>query len=264
MTQSTDKGPARLDRRQVMQLTAAGAATAALTSESLAQSFIQTPVKAIGFDAFVTFDPRPIFALAEQLFPGKGNEISNLWRIRQFEYAWLRTLCRRYVDFWKVTEDALVYAAASAKVELSTEKRDRLMEGYLTMKAHPDVLPALQALRMAGIRLAFVSNMTERMLDAATRSSGLDGLFEQILSTDRVHAYKPDPRAYQMAIDAFGLRREDIVFAAFGGWDAAGAKSFGYRTFWANRLKLPVEELDAMPDAIGDGMTDLLRFVGLT
>jgi 2-haloacid dehalogenase len=102
------------------------------------------------------------------------------------------------------------------------------------------------------------------MLDAATRSSGLEGLFEQILSTDRVRAYKPDPRAYQMAIDAFGLRREDIVFAAFGGWDAAGAKSFGYRTFWANRLKLQVEELDAMPDAIGDGMTDLLRFVGLT
>lgn len=119
------------------------------------------------------------------------------------------------------------------------------MEAYLTIKAYPDVLPALQALRLAGIRLAFVSNMTERMLDAATRSSGLDGLFEQILSTDRVRAYKPDPRAYQMAIDAFGLRREDIVFAAF------------------NRLKLPAEELDAMPDAIGDSMTDLLRFVGL-
>ena len=217
MPQSTDKDPARVDRRQVMQVTAAGAATAVLTPESLAQSFIQTPVKAIGFDAFVTFDPRPIFVLAEQLFPGKGDEVSNLWRIRQFEYAWLRTLCQRYVDFWKVTEDALIYAAASAKVELTAEKRDRLMEGYLTMKAHPDVLPALQALRMAGIRLAFVSNMTERMLDAATRSSGLDGLFEQILSTDRVHAYKPDPRAYQMAIDAFGLRREDIVFAAFGG-----------------------------------------------
>jgi 2-haloacid dehalogenase len=264
MTQSTDEGPARLDRRQVMQLTAAGAATAVLTSEALAQTLIRTPVKAIGFDAFVTFDPRPIFALAEQLFPGKGDEISNLWRIRQFEYAWLRTLCRRYVDFWKVTEDALIYAAASAEVELTAEKRERLMEGYLTIKAHPDVLPALQALRMAGIRLAFVSNMTERMLDAAIRSSGLDDLFEQILSTDRVHAYKPDPRAYQMAIDAFGLRREDIVFAAFGGWDAAGAKSFGYRTFWANRLKLPVEELGAMPDAIGNGMTDLLRFVGLT
>jgi len=110
MTQSTDEGPARLDRRQVMQLTAAGLATTVLTSESLAQSFIQTPVKAIGFDAFVTFDARPIFALAEQLFPGKGEEISNLWRIRQFEYAWLRTLSGRYVDFWKVTEDALVYA----------------------------------------------------------------------------------------------------------------------------------------------------------
>lgn len=136
------------------------------------------------------------------------------------------------------------------------------MQAFLGMKAHPDVLVGLQSLRAAGIRLGFLSNLTEAMLRAATRSAGLDGFFEQFLSTDRVRAYKPDPRAYAMGLDGFGLPREEIVFAAFGGWDAAGAKSFGYRTFWCNRLGQPVEGLDAAPDAIGGTVGDLVRFVG--
>jgi len=89
------------------------------------------------------------------------------------------------------------------------------------------------------------------MLDSAIKSSGLEGIFEPSLSTDRVRAYKPDPRAYQMGIDALNLKREEIVFAAFGGWDAVGAKLFGYPTFWVNRLNLPIEELGVAPDAIG-------------
>lgn len=112
-----------------------------------------------------------------------------------------------------------------------------------------------------GIRMAFLSNFTAAMLDAAVKNSGLEGIFEAHLSTDRVRAYKPDPRAYQMAMDTFGLPRGEIVFAAFGGWDAAGAKSFGYPTFWINRTSLPVEELGVAPDAIGDNLNDLVRFV---
>jgi 2-haloacid dehalogenase len=214
------------------------------------------------FDGFVIFDPKPVFALAETLFPGRGAELGNAWRVRQFEYTWLRTLSGRYADFWQVTGEALAFAAKLLKLELTAEKRDRLLQAYLEMKAHPDVRPALETLRGQGVRLGFLSNMTETMLLAATRSAGLDGMFEQVLSTDRVQAYKPDPRAYRMGMDAFGLRREQIVFAAFGGWDAAGAKSFGYPTFWANRLKLPVEELGVAPDAIGGELGALLNFLG--
>ncbi|TXL80287.1 haloacid dehalogenase type II [Vineibacter terrae] len=250
-------------RRHLLQLTGSGLAAGLFASSARAQADGGS-VKAVAFDAFVTFDPRPVFARAEQLFPGKGAELSNLWRIRQFEYTWLRVVSQRYADFWTVTEDALRFAAAAAKVDLTADKRDELMGGFLALKAHPDVLPGLQALRGAGIRLAFLSNMTERMLQAAIHSAGLEGLFEHVLSTDTLRTYKPDPRAYQMAIDAFGLRREEIVFAAFGGWDAAGARSFGYRTFWANRLKLPAEGLDAKPDAIGDTLADLVTFVGRT
>ena len=137
------------------------------------------------------------------------------------------------------------------------------MQAYLELQSYPDVLPALKSLREreAGIRLAFLSNMTPHMLDNAIKSSGLEGIFEASLSTDKVRVYKPDPRAYQMGIDAFMLKREEIVFAAFGGWDAAGAKLFGYPTFWVNRLNLPVEELGVAPDAIGGNLTDLADFV---
>jgi 2-haloacid dehalogenase len=188
-------------------------------------------IKAIAFDAFPILDPRPVFALVDQLFPARGMDLSNLWRTRQFEYTWLRTISRRYLDFWQVTDDALVFAAKALKVELTPEKHSRLMEAYFKLRCWPEVPSALRSLRKAGIRLAFLSNMTAKMLEAGIRNSQLDGVFDHVLSTDRVKAYKPDPRAYQMGLDAFGLKPDQILFAAFAGWDAAGAKSFGYPTF---------------------------------
>jgi 2-haloacid dehalogenase len=187
--------------------------------------------------------------------------LSNAWRTRQFEYTWLRTLTGSYVDFWHVTEDALVFSAKLLKLELAVEKREQLLHAFLTIKAWPDALQALKSLKASGIRMAFLSNFTPAMLDAAVQNSGLQGIFEPHLSTDRVRAYKPDPRAYQMGVDAFGLKREEIAFAAFGGWDAAGAKAFGYRTFWVNRMNLPIEELGFAPDAIGATLQDLAKFV---
>ena len=249
------------NRRAFLNLGAGSVATGLLITTPLAHAGTKPTIKAIAFDAFTTFDPRPIVALAEQLFPKKGAALGNAWRTRQFEYTWLRSVAQRYADFWKVTEDALVFAANMLQLDLSADKRAQLMAAYLDLKAYADVRPALESLQQAGIRLAFLSNMTLPMLDAATKNSGLEGLFEFALSTDTVHTYKPDPRAYQLGMEAFGLPRQDILFAAFGGWDAAGAKWFGYPTFWVNRLHLPVEELDATPDAMGDSLTDVANFV---
>ena len=249
-----------LNRRRLLAGSATALAVAAMATAGPAKADV-SPVRAIGCDGFVIFDPRPIFALVVQLFPDKGEALGNLWRTRQFEYCWLRTLTGRYADFWTVTEQSLLYAAAALKLDLTGEKRDQLMQSYLNLRAYPEVLHELKALRAAGIRLGFISNLTEAMQRAAIASAGLDGFFEQMLSTDRVRAYIPDPLAYQMGIDGFKLQREEIVFAAFGGWDANGAKSFGYRTYWANRLGLPVETLDAKPDAVGQGVEELSRFV---
>lgn len=248
-----------LNRRTFTALTAASVTAAVLPDQARAAR--RSSFKAIAFDGFPIIDPRPVFARVEEMFPGKGAELSAAWRARQFEYGWLRTLGGRYTDFRRVTEDALLFAARAMQIELRSEQRERLMQTYLELKAWPDARPALQQLREAGFRMAFLSNLTAPMLDAVIRNSGLEGLFEPHLSTDRVQAFKPDARAYQMGVDAFGLPKEEIVFAAFAGWDVAGAKWFGYPTFWINRSHAAVEELGVVPDGTGSGLSDLVAFV---
>jgi 2-haloacid dehalogenase len=128
--------------------------------------------KAIAFDGFPIIDPRPVFAKAEEIFPGKGADLSNAWRTRQFEYQWLRTLSGGYADFLKTTQDALVFAAKSLQLELTGDKRDQLMQAYLELKTWPDGPAALRSLKIAGLRLVFVSNMTRNLLDAGIRNNG--------------------------------------------------------------------------------------------
>ena len=238
----------------------AGAATA-FSAESVMAALSERKIKAIALDGLAVFDLRPVAALTERIFPQHGEELSALWRKQQFEYTWLRTLGRKYVDFLQVTEQALIFACRSLKLELTKADSDRLMQSYLELKAWPDALPALRRLKASGLRMAFLSNFTVTMLDRAVRNSGLEGLFESHLSTDRVGAFKPDPRAYEMATSSFGLRKEEIAFAAFGGWDAVGAKWFGYPTFWVNRAHSAAEELGVLPDGTGTDLNDLASFV---
>lgn len=217
--------------------------------------------KAILFDAFPIFDPRPVFARVTTAIPDKGAQLAALWRTRQFEYCWLRAAGARYEDFWKVTEDALVAAARELKIDLSPDDRAHLMQPYLELAAYPDVSATLRALRGVGVRLALLSNLTPRMLHGLIEHAGLGGLFEHAVSTDQVRTYKPDPRAYQLGIDILQLRREDVLFAAFAGWDVAGAKWFGLETFWVNRSAQPIEELGAAPDAVGSTLADLAGYL---
>ncbi|MBG0800631.1 haloacid dehalogenase type II [Methylocystis sp. H4A] len=217
--------------------------------------------KALAFDAFPIFDPRPIDALAEALFPGNGTRLVELWRNRQFEYSWLRTASGHYVDFMKVSEEALVFAGNALRLQLSGETRDQLLHAYLTLGVWPDARPTLQGLRSAGVRLALLSNLTPDMLKGSITTSGLEGVFEHVLSTDRAKTYKPSPDAYRLGVDAFGLAENQILFVAFAGWDAAGAKAFGYPTFWVNRLGLPSEELGSKADAEGKSLADLTAYV---
>src|SRR5579872_1065083 len=245
-----------VNRRKFVALSAAALAAPA------ARSFAtERPIKAIAFDGFPITDPRPVFARVEEMFPDKGRALNEAWRTRLFEYTWLRTLGGHYADFWQVTEESLVFAAKVSRVDLSADQRDALMQSWLGLRAWPDVAPALKELRSAGIRMAFLANLTAPMMDAVMKNSGLEGFFEPHLSTDKVRAFKPAPIAYQMGVDAFQLRKEEIVFAAFAGWDASGAKWFGYPTFWVNRMNAPVEELGVTPDGVGSGMAELVKFV---
>jgi 2-haloacid dehalogenase len=262
----TFKTPLNPSRRGLM-ITAgegtvtAGAAVKAIDTGALAQP-PKGAVKAIGFDVFTIFNPFSVDAVTEENFPGKGAQLAGAWRTRIFEYCWQRTLNRTYVDFWQVLDDALTFAFKAAKTELKPDVRAKLMDAFLQLKPWPDSVEALQSMRKAGIRLAYVSNLTAKMIDTFSQNAGIAGYFEHVLSTDRVQAYKTDPRAYKMAEDAFKLPRESIVFAAFGGWDAAGAKSFGLNTFWVNRAGAPMEELGVKPDATGTTLTELAKYVG--
>lgn len=256
-------------RRDFLTLMASGAAAPLVnlrphTPTSSSRAASSRPAKAVLFDAFPIFDPRPVFALAEALCPGQGAELSALWRTRQFEYTWLRIASGQYRDFWKVTGDALDFAAQSLKIELGDARRTRLMQAYLALDVYPDVRPALRALKDAGVRLAFLSNLTPAMLDAGITRASLGTFFDAVISTDAAHTYKPDPRAYQLGLDALKLSREDCVFAAFAGWDAAGAKWFGYRTFWVNRLNQTAEELGVTSDGASAKLDDLVTFATAT
>jgi 2-haloacid dehalogenase len=248
-------------RRELLTLVANAAGAGIFSSAVPAEGVRGRHIKAIAFDAFVIFDPRPISALAEESFPGKGARLMEVWRARQFEYTWLRMAMGRYADFWQVTGEALIFAANSLKIELAAEQRSRLMDAHLELKPWPGVAEGLSSLHSSGIRLAFLANWTPHMLAACTKAAGLESFFEHRLSTDTIKTYKPDPRAYAMAPKAFGLPTEDILFAAFGGWDAVGAKTFGFPVFWFNPGHQPVEELGAAPDAIGTSFADLVTFL---
>jgi 2-haloacid dehalogenase len=250
-----------LGRRDFLRLTTVSVAAGLLASAPLANAATRPKIKAIAFDAFPIFDPRPVFALAEEFFPGRGTELSNEWRTRQFEYTWLRTVSGSYVDFWHVTQDALRYAAKKAKIGMSQQQVSQLMDGYLNLKSWPDVAPALRLLKSEGVRMIILSNFTSQMQNSCVVHSGLDDIFEGLHSTDEVKAFKPDPRAYEMGIKAFNLDREEILFVAYGGWDAAGAKIFGYPTYWVNRLNLPPEELGVMSDGTAADLKGLAHFV---
>ncbi len=217
--------------------------------------------KAIAFDYFVLFNPDSVVPEVERAFPGKGRELTNLWRTRQFEYTWLRSITDRYVDFFAVTEDALVYATNAMKLELTAEDKRRLLDAYLHLTPWPDTLDALRRLKESGIRVITIANFSPTMLRSNAENAGLIGFFDALVSTDANHTYKPDPRAYRLGMERLHLAKQDILFAAFGGWDAAGAKSFGYPTFWVNRFNQPFEELGIRPDQTSANLDGLLNFV---
>jgi 2-haloacid dehalogenase len=234
---------------------------ASLAGGGRAESQAKPRFKAVAFDYFVIFDPGSVVPEVEKAFPGKGAEFTKMWRTKQFEYGFLRSITNRHADFFKVTEDALVYTAEALKLELPAETRERLLNAYLALKPWPDSREALRKLRAAGVRIITIANFSQKMLRANADGAGMTDLFDELLSTEVNGTYKPDPRAYELGMKRLNLNKDEILFAAFGGWDAYGARSFGYTTLWVNRFNLPVEELGIRPDAISSNMEGLLDLV---
>jgi 2-haloacid dehalogenase len=216
-------------------------------------------LKGLAFDAYGTlYDVHSVIELCEQLFPGQGTALSNAWRLKQLQYSWQRSLMDRYADFWKVTEDGLVFAGNSLNLNLDPAKRKQLMEAYLSLKTFPDVLTGLKELSAAGYKLAILSNGAPRMLQEVTKNAKIEQFLAHIISVDELKIYKPSPRVYQLASKKLGTAPEATGFVSSNSWDIAGAASFGLTTFWINRGNQPGDELGFPAHRVVTKLTDLL------
>jgi 2-haloacid dehalogenase len=220
-----------------------------------------TAVRGYVFDAYGTlFDVHSVVEVGREI-TDDPMALSAIWRQKQLEYTWLRSLMGRYEDFWLVTGQALRFALRRHGVAAGEAQIEALMNAYLALSPFPEVPAALRALR--GTPLAILSNGSPHMLESAVRSSMLTGAFDHVLSVDAVGVYKPSPRVYELAPRALGLTPGEIVFVSSNGWDVAGAAAYGFTTCWCNRANAPAEELDMTPDYEVDRLDAIPGKLGL-
>ena len=209
------------------------------------------------FDAYGTlFDVHSVVEAGRAL-TDDPLALSVLWRQKQLEYTWLRSLMGRYKDFWMVTEAALRHSVKRLGLAASDADLARLMNAYHTLACFPEVPEALA--RLAGRPRAILSNGAPRMLAAAVASSRLDHLLEHVISVDRVKTYKPSPLVYALGPQILGIAAGELLFVSSNGWDVAGAKSFGYQVAWCNRTGAPEEALGVSPDLVVGSLDKLPR-----
>ena len=217
-------------------------------------------VQGLLFDAYGTlFDVHSVVE-AGRAVTSHPQALSALWRQKQLEYTWLRSLMGRYEDFWAVTESALIFACRHLGLPASAADRRRLMEAYLTLRAFPEVGEALR--RLGDLPCAILSNGAPRMLEAVVDHNGLGPHFRAVVSVDEVRTFKPHPAVYALGAARLGLPRDAIGFVSSNGWDVAGAKAFGFSVAWVNRQGAALDELGVTPDLEVRDLGELARALG--
>ena len=205
-------------------------------------------IKACVFDAYGTlFDVHSAVGRYRKQLGDAADQISLLWRTKQLEYTWLRSLMKQHADFWQVTRDALDFAFDMHGITDSGLKND-LMNAYLSLECYPEVQDTLFLLKGRGYKLAILSNGTHEMLDSAIKNSGILELIDVNLSVEEIGIFKPDPRVYQLAVDTLQVHSHEIIFQSSNAWDASGASAFGFNVAWINRFGQRKERLPGKPD----------------
>jgi 2-haloacid dehalogenase len=211
--------------------------------------------EAMVFDAYGTlYDVHSVAARCEQCWPGKGAQLSQLWRAKQLEYTWQRSLMQRYAPFSTLTREALAYACEALGLELDRARQDLLMQEYLRLATYPDVVATLKKL---GGKQAILSNGSPDMLLPLVEHSGLR--FDAVISVDELKIYKPAPQVYELAVKKLRTEKSKIGFVSSNCWDAMGAKSYGFKVYWINRARAPVDRLGFRPDAILGSLNEVLQ-----
>lgn len=214
-----------------------------------------TGITACVFDAYGTlFDVHSaVRRYSNQI--KESEAVSALWRAKQLEYTWLRSLMGRYVDFWQVTADALDFALETYGISDTVIRQD-LLQAYMTLSCYSEVPDVLDRLKRKGIRCAILSNGSPQMLSSAVKNSGLSEFFDAVISVDMIGQYKPDPRVYRLAVDELKVEKSKIAFQSSNAWDAAGANAYGFNVVWVNRFKQKPERLNTSVDI---ELTDLAK-----
>ena len=223
-----------------------------------------TNVRACVFDAYGTlFDVNSAARQAQNTLHENWQQLAEVWRTKQLQYTWLRSLTGRHVDFWQITVEALEFALDSLKL-VDPQLRIQLMELYLQISAYPDVPNALARLKKGGLKCAILSNGSPNMLAAAVKNAGINKLLDAVLSVEEVKVYKPHPTVYQLAVDRLGLKESEICFISSNGWDAYSAKAFGFHVIWCNRSGQTPERIPEAPDAEILSLSELPEIVGVS
>ncbi|MBW2428282.1 MAG: haloacid dehalogenase type II [Deltaproteobacteria bacterium] len=204
-------------------------------------------IKACVFDAYGTlFDVHSAVGKYYERLGDVADQVSSIWRTKQLEYTWLRSLMKQHADFWQVTQDGLDYALDVFNIT-DNQLRNDLIDAYLQLKCYPEVPDTLARLKDSGRQIAILSNGSPAMLEAVVKSSGLEDLVQTILSVEMVGVFKPDPKVYQLAVDRLGVAAAEIVFMSANAWDAVGATAFGLSVAWINRFAQRPERLPFQP-----------------
>jgi 2-haloacid dehalogenase len=220
-------------------------------------------IQACVFDAYGTLlDFNSAVMMCADEIGDEAARLSDLWRQKQLQYTWLRSLMGQHADFWQVTGEALDFSLAALQID-KPDLRSRLMDLYRVLEALAEISETLRRLKAGGMRTAILSNGSPEMLQAAVDQNGLNDLLDDIQSVEDVGVFKPDPRIYQLSVDRLGVAKENICFMSSNGWDAAGAAAFGFRVVWINRYRQPVEHLPAKPNREIDTLTPLAGILGL-
>lgn len=219
-------------------------------------------IRACVFDAYGTvFDFAAAARGCTDALGAAAPTLTALWRDKQLQYTWLRSLQGRYVDLWRITGDALDYALETLGLA-DPALRARLMELYRTLAVFPEIPAVLRRLRAAGMRTAILSNGSPAMLASAVAGNGLAEFLDAVISVDEVGVFKPDPRVYQLALDRLGVAAGEVAFQSSNAWDAWAASAFGMRVVWCNRYAQKPERLPGRPDHEVTTLADLPALVG--
>ena len=192
-------------------------------------------IKAVVFDAYGTlYDVQSVAAITDQAFPGYGEIITQIWRLKQLEYTWLRSLMQRYKDFSIITRESLAYTLRCLGLKNDPEVFERIMEKYVHLDLYPDAIAMLAALK--NYKLAILSNGSTDMLNSLVANTGLERILDAAISIDSKKIFKPAPDAYMLIEAKLGVEPADVLFVSSNPFDACGAKAFGLKVAWIERV----------------------------